>query len=224
LRRPDADSVIIFLSGNGVETIAPVNDPWYRSNVESKHIILVGGVKSTVLYRSDEAASPLGCTQQQQVCRGPSAESHSCGPLGSFNDAWQGAVRLFNIDENDLRKYNSTEQLIEAYAADEDASRFFWVLKTSLSYDSSIVSPIEKLGPLSLASQKSLQGNVQGPLPDDQWKHDVTSWWNISLAILQASFVDTSYGPNSPGIARLKTNATNPGQRSLCSNQVRMLS
>lgn len=74
----------------------------------------------------------------------------------------------------------------------------------------------------SLALRRNAVQNIQGPLPDDQWKLDVTNWWNISLSALQAAFVDTAYGLSNPDVFRLQINATSSGQRSVCQNQVRM--
>ncbi|KAI0435284.1 hypothetical protein F5Y09DRAFT_349536 [Xylaria sp. FL1042] len=220
LRRPDADIFLIFLSGNGVQTASPTNDSWYRSNVPSVHQIAEEGRDGVAIaYVPEEAGSPLGCASQVQVCKGPSGENNSCTVLGSTTDAWTGAAALFGVKETNLSEYQSFDPLIAMYADDEDASRYFWLAGIYANYPSAITQPILKLGYQSLDSYKNYFSGVQGQLEDDQWKLDVTSWWNISMALQQASFVDSAFGPTYPGIYQLKQNATNAGQKSICQNQ-----
>ncbi|KAJ2988175.1 hypothetical protein NUW58_g4116 [Xylaria curta] len=221
LRRPDADIFLIFLSGNGVKTPVPTNDPWYRSNVPlGRRIVTTGRSGNSPAYRPEESASPLGCTYQVQVCKGPSGGNVSCGPLASSNDAWEGAAALFGLKEkNVFSTYKSFDPLIAAYANDEDAGRFIWLAGIQFNYPGTITRPILTLGYQSLDSYKAYLSGVQTRVADNQWKLDVTSWWNISLALQQASFVDTAFGSTYSGTSRFNKNVTNPGQKSICQNQ-----
>ncbi|KAI0813772.1 hypothetical protein GGR55DRAFT_545264 [Xylaria sp. FL0064] len=220
LRRPDADVFLIFLSGNGVQTPSPSNDSWYRSNVPSVHQITQGARDGAAsAYRPEEAGSPLGCASQVQVCKGPTGGNNSCTTLGSMTDAWTGAGALFGLKETNLSKYQSFDPLIAEYADNEDASRYLWLAGIYNNYPNAVTQPILKLGYQSLDSYKNYFSGVQAELADDQWKLDVTSWWNISMALQQASFVDSAFGPTYPGIYQLKQNATNTGQKSICQNQ-----
>ncbi|KAI0411567.1 hypothetical protein F5X98DRAFT_380641 [Xylaria grammica] len=222
LQRSGADIYLFFLSGNGVGSSIPLHDPWYRFNAKSNAALGPFNTNEPrPAYRPSEEASPLGCTYQVQVCKGASAKVESCGPLGSFNDAWIDAAHLFGIDTADFTgsRYSSLGEIMSAYAANEDASRFLWFLQAISNNPTDLGLIVKKLGSQSLASHKSLDKNIQGPLPDDQWKLDVTYWWNISLSALQATFINTACGSNNPDVSRLQTNATNPGQRSICDNQ-----
>ncbi|KAI0185692.1 hypothetical protein EV127DRAFT_502343 [Xylaria flabelliformis] len=225
LRRQDADIELYFLSGNGVFSSQPVNDPWYRSNVVSNitydSFITDSNwtLHPTKVYQPVDAASPLGCAMQNQICKGPVGTNNSCGPLASFNDAWSGAVSFFGIDPNDIYNYDTQEQLIEAYSSNNEASRFLWLSTALQNYPSRLDPAVTTLGSHSLASERSLTAGIQGPLPDDQWQLDVGNWWNISLSLLQASLVDTANGPVEPALERIKMNATNVGQKPLCENQ-----
>ncbi|TGJ84886.1 hypothetical protein E0Z10_g3891 [Xylaria hypoxylon] len=226
LQRSDADIYMFFLSGNGVVTNAPLNDPWYRSNIQSKYNRSSFGsdgsspiYNTETVYQPAEAASPLGCTLQIQVCKGTVANNNSCGPLASLNDGLFGALPFFDIDPEDFSKYDTMDKIIEAYSSNNEASRFLWFLQILQNYPAQIAGPAQQLGSQSLASYTSLTAQIQGPLPDDQWKLDVSNWWNITLALIQASFVDTANGPTDPNVAIIKTNATNSGQKSLCQNQ-----
>ncbi|KAI0448075.1 hypothetical protein F4803DRAFT_567680 [Xylaria telfairii] len=219
LQRNDADTYIIFLSGNGVISSAPLDDPWYRFDTLSNFTIeSVESIGQSFAYQPSEAASPLGCAYQAQICKGNVASNNSCGPLASYSDAWVGAAPLFGVDMEAI--YNlETDQLIKTYAADEDASRFVWLLRMITNSQTDVTDIITKIGSQSLESSKSLVSSVQGPLPDNQWMLDVTYWWNITLAVLQATFIDTASGSTTLERARLQINATNSGQISICQNQ-----
>ncbi|KAI1162978.1 hypothetical protein F5B18DRAFT_672689 [Nemania serpens] len=200
LRRPDADIFLFFLSGNGMISSVSLSDPWYRFDVQSAATLIpYNSDKSIPSYKPSEAASPLGCTYQVQVCKGASASNRSCGRLGSSTDAWQDAGHLFTVDT-------------------EGYTNIVWkplvALLIALLHQS-LLMVLENSAKLS----KNAVQNIQGPLPDDQWKLDVTNWWNISLSALQAAFVDTAYGLSNPDVFRLQINATSSGQRSVCQNQ-----
>ncbi|KAI0977246.1 hypothetical protein F4678DRAFT_477341 [Xylaria arbuscula] len=224
LQRPDADIYIYFLSGNGVVTSAPVDDPWYRSNVPSTinsvyDQLANGTFQLQETFRPAEAASPLGCALQLQICKGPSALSSTCGSLTSYNDALAGAFTSFGVDWEVYQNAVTLEQIVEASASDEEASRYLWLAMIINNYPNVLGEAAGVLGFQSLASRRSLLNGLQGPLPNDQWKLDISNWWNISLAGLQASMVDTANGITDPALVRLKTNATNPGQEAMCQNQ-----
>ncbi|KAI0201355.1 hypothetical protein F4808DRAFT_450298 [Astrocystis sublimbata] len=220
LRMSDADVSLIFLTGSGMVSSAPLNDPWYRFDTISSYNLSINMSNvSLPAYQPSEAASPLGCTSQVQICKGASPRNETCGRLSSSNDAWIDAVRLFGIDPEDPDKYDYWYQLMAAYEDNEEASRFLWVLKMIASQPTDIPSVVHTLGSQSLASRSNAMGNIQGPLPDDQWKIDVTYWWNVSLAVLQSVFVSTAHGSNDLSVTRYQTRATNPGQRSICENQ-----
>ncbi|KAI0424132.1 hypothetical protein F5Y09DRAFT_353746 [Xylaria sp. FL1042] len=216
--RADSDTYLFFLSGNGVLATQPTDDPWYRFKVRSNETDNgLRGVNMDGYYMSAEAASPLGCTMQTQFCKGPDANDASCGPLSSYDDAVRGALSLFNIDIEAGRDW--IDGLTDMYSTDTDASRFLWLLSIFQHYSPGLDAAVSTLGSYSLASQRTLQSGLQGPISDEEWKLDVGNWWNISLSMLQASFVDTSNGPTNQNIARFYRNATNRGQQSVCQNQ-----
>ncbi|KAK8117983.1 uncharacterized protein PG998_006264 [Apiospora kogelbergensis] len=75
--------------------------------------------------------------------------------------------------------------------------------------------------PRSLSSQSSLIQGIQLPLSEDQWKLDVSNWWNITLAYMQAAFVDTALGFRNAD-AHLKEWSlppANDAERHLCQSQ-----
>ncbi|KAJ3567655.1 hypothetical protein NPX13_g6693 [Xylaria arbuscula] len=222
LQRNDADTSIIFLSGNGVISSVPLDDPWYRFNAVSDIIIYqVESKKQSVSYQPSEAASPLGCAHQAQICKGNVANNDSCGPVASYSDAWAAAAPIFGVHAEAIDNFETDQlnQLIDTYATDEDASRFIWLLRMITNSQTDVADILTKIGSQSLASSNGLLTGLQGPLPNNQWMLDVTYWWNITLAVLQATVVDAAYGSTTPERVRLQINATNPGQKSICQNQ-----
>ncbi|KAI1363845.1 hypothetical protein F5Y08DRAFT_354131 [Xylaria arbuscula] len=221
LQRNDADTSIIFLSGNGVISSVPLDDPWYRFNAVSDIIYQVESKKQSVSYQPSEAASPLGCAHQAQICKGNVANNDSCGPVASYSDAWAAAAPIFGVHAEAIDNFETDQlnQLIDTYATDEDASRFIWLLRMITNSQTDVADILTKIGSQSLASSNGLLTGLQGPLPNNQWMLDVTYWWNITLAVLQATVVDAAYGSTTPERVRLQLNATNPGQESICQNQ-----
>ncbi|KAF2969823.1 hypothetical protein GQX73_g3789 [Xylaria multiplex] len=206
-------------TGSSYLLTVPLDDPWYRFDALANFTIThVESNEQSFSYRPSEAASPLGCAYQVQICKGNVARNDSCGPLASYSDAWGGAAHLFGVNMEAI--YNlETDQLIKAYAADEDASRFVWLLRMITNSQTDVTDIVTKISSQSLESSRSLVNSIQGPLPNNQWMLDITYWWNITLAVLQATFIDAAYGSTTPERARLQINATNAGQNSICQNQ-----
>jgi hypothetical protein len=77
------------------------------------------------------------------------------------------------------------------------------------------------LGAKSLISQTTQYQGVQWSLPLDQWHKDVTHWFHTILAAVQASFVDTTIGPESGGFGQLKDPPLNEEEKKMWASQVR---
>ncbi|KAI1147455.1 hypothetical protein F4825DRAFT_471560 [Nemania diffusa] len=208
--RSDADTHIIFLSGNGVGYLAPSSDQWYRVS-SKKARVSVGNAKISKsaglgIYLPLDPASPLGCTDQYQFCR---EDSQNCGPLASSHDAALGAAKLFDSTFLD-RLVNSTSTAV-----------FKYVVKAVVK--NSYASPwnyLRQLGPGSLASQNTLINAFQGALPSNQWHLDVVHWSHISMALIQAGFLDTAYfDPKDPSDLRIRKGFTSPDLKELCNSQ-----
>ncbi|KAI1322756.1 hypothetical protein F5Y16DRAFT_29265 [Xylariaceae sp. FL0255] len=210
LLRQDGDVSVSFLSGNGVRFYGhPMNDEWYRATVPSVKVTGTLSLNQSVAtYTLSEAASPLGCAQQFQWCNTAYPNDSGCGPLASAEDALYGAAQFFNLSETDLEPSRPS--------SDQAAgTRLIWPgLMTLDSVWNEISSLVTVFGTQTLASQDLLDGGIQLPLPLNQWQMDVTKWWNLSLASLQSSFLETALGeaPN-------KSPPLNDQERKLCSSQ-----
>lgn len=234
--RSDADTHIIFLSGNGVGYLAPSSDQWYRVS-SKKARVSVGNAKISKsaglgIYLPLDPASPLGCTDQYQFCR---EDSQNCGPLASSHDAALGAAKLFdstfdgglniaaNITPNTAHfEYSTDDSFLDRLVNSTSTAVFKYVVKAVVK--NSYASPwnyLRQLGPGSLASQNTLINAFQGALPSNQWHLDVVHWSHISMALIQAGFLDTAYfDPKDPSDLRIRKGFTSPDLKELCNSQV----
>lgn len=212
---PDADTVLIFLSGNGLEFFEKTDDPWYRAITPGRNLNYTHAGKSHyTVYLPEEAASPMGCTSQYQFCN-PSLSGNSCGPLASFLDAGMGSAPLFGMSAADFEKAEAYNETMP--------SRYQWLL-TIMAGDSpasqTIPNIVNTLGPYSLVSLESIGVGLMGSLPNDQWKLEVRYWWAILLAALQAGLVETARGSVDPFLEPFKRLPYNSHTRQMCKSQV----
>lgn len=217
MTRHDADTTIIFLSGNGVIYASSVPDNWYRVSTSpvDAPTTLESGTVAWSAYLPSELASPLGCAIQHQFCNSAFGNS-GCGPLSSVRDAIAGAGPFFDTD------YTAISVGLDNGTAGPEAagiSRFAWMF---FGFDNTISVIFSKLVPAALLSEQALLGADQGPLSPIQWQQDVTYAWNISLALIQGSIVDAAYDPTKPDYLPSWVKYETPSLLRLCNNQVRI--
>ncbi|KAK8061752.1 hypothetical protein PG994_008118 [Apiospora phragmitis] len=94
-----------------------------------------------------------------------------------------------------------------------------WAHLTAL-FESSLDSIMDSLGSSSLASLISLsQGFMFSIKKKNQWQLDVTQWWHIVLAGLQAKFVNTAQGYTDSTLRPGASKPENVFQWDFCRNQ-----
>ena len=149
LMRTDADTILMFLSANNIMYTEPTDDPWYSAHIIAGPVYDLNGAAmgSTELYQADNAASPLGCTVQYQVCNPNVPSSSGCGPLTS---------QLF---------LNETLSMFSSEHQKQTFITFFFFLKSAPSAPSVVLAGI---GATFLISRDSLVEGVQAPLPVNQ--------------------------------------------------------
>ena len=178
LQRPDSDVILAFLSSQGITYTGQVKDPWFSANRQAGKISAYRTtadnttVSSIPIFVSDEAASPLGCTEQYQIC---AQSKDRCSPLSSITDIASFRSAALTGDQNKMtasfQKYFSPVGL------------------TAL---------LNSLGSETLEAKFTLYQGRAPPLPDDQWQTETIRWSNILLAALQGSAVDAATGPSDP--------------------------
>lgn len=216
LFNPDGDTVLIFLSANGIQFFDATSDPWYRATIPGDKVYsqaLSDGVK---VYMPEEAASPMGCISQYQFCN-PSLSSNNCGPLASWYDAAVEAWPLFGMTLED------GESGTIPTANNTMGSRYLWLLEVFASGQTSINNIVMGLGPDALTTVKYLHSGIVAALPINQWQFDVRYWWATYLASLQAAVVNAAHGPGDPALEPYEELPFNSHARDICNNQVRYI-
>ncbi|KAF7540014.1 hypothetical protein G7054_g1710 [Neopestalotiopsis clavispora] len=208
LQRKDADVTLLCLSGNGVVSVTPIDDPWFRMTKPYSPIHKADSSDTVMTYAMENAASPMGCTLQYQFCN---AEKEKCGPLSSAQDALAGAAPLFN----------TTVELLngDGPPTSQVASRMKWFLNVMSWYPANVYSVVRAQGAAGLLAKQGVTGGVQGPLPDDQWKAEITNWWAMVLALFQSMLVETARGVTDPSQARYRGLPEDAYQQDICYNQ-----
>ncbi|PHH78897.1 hypothetical protein CDD82_2769 [Ophiocordyceps australis] len=203
LVRPDGDVFLFFLMGGGVQFIKPTADPWYRATIPipGTEYNSDNSNSSSMAYRPEDAASPLGCLKQYQFCNA----FNRCGLLAGYHDAKDSAQLLF--DSLDPRHGD---------AAKTEYSPFDWF--RLIFFSGTVVLETIVYRGKSLQSQQMFMGDFVGSLPDNQWQHDVTHWWNTALAAIQDVFVLVVSGSTDPLFAKL--NDTIIDEPYICRHQV----
>ncbi|KAB2575171.1 hypothetical protein DBV05_g6104 [Lasiodiplodia theobromae] len=201
LHRKDANIYIFFLSANRIIFSAPTTDDWYSATTLQGYIQHASVVGKEAVYRQDEVASPLACTDQEQFCdTSLPADRQQCTPLTSSNDARTQAGAL--LDGGDTAS----------------ANRFDWFKSTILNKPSPY-GIVQNLGTAALLSRSSLGVGIQRPLPTNQWQLDVTRWFETSLASIQGLFLDTATGPSDSRMLQWVHSPANAEERTLCHSQ-----
>ncbi|GAW21437.1 hypothetical protein ANO14919_109560 [Xylariales sp. No.14919] len=210
LVQENADTYLIFLSGNGVVFGDHTDDVWYNVSTTTTNIPITdaSGSWAESVYLPQAPASPLACTDQHQFCT--TDYSGTCGPLASMRDAIAGAAPLFNTTYAEISNDTATT---------EKAARFTYFANTFFATSRHIVGILGQMGPRALMSQQTLLLGYQGPLALNQWQLDVSHWWDISMAISQALYLDGAYGLNDPALERSRRNYTTPEFDNVCHNQ-----
>ncbi|KAK3317247.1 hypothetical protein B0T19DRAFT_488545 [Cercophora scortea] len=214
LTRSDGDVYLVFLVGNGVQFMNPSQDDWYRATAPGTTVTNKDLNTSSTSFQPVEAASPLGCVEQFQFCNAALPPESRCGPLASLRDASAGAAPLFgNLTPESFRNnVNDTSDNMEA-------TRYLQFMATLIITVGSPSEYLVNLKAKALMSQETMASGWQMPIPDNQWKLDVTYWMSIWLAALQSSFVDVAVGTADPVLKKTLLGPRDPYQREMCNNQ-----
>lgn len=218
--------MLTFLTANGVRFLEKTDDPWYRGNLPGTNMSWNAGANvnwDDVVYRMDQAASPMACLQQYQFCNPALPEDSRCGPLAGSFDAQGLAAHLFDITYDQIL-YMTYDELVESGILETPAAaRYFWFLVFLTLSAPSPTTLLNVLGPNSLASQQSLarSTSVLGAIPSNQWQLDVKNWWAIYMASLQSGMVNIAYGSRDPALKAYEMPPVNSHVQNLCNNQVR---
>ncbi|KAI1497320.1 hypothetical protein F5X99DRAFT_423614 [Biscogniauxia marginata] len=198
LWRPDGDLNVVFLSSNGMPFLQRTLDEWYRATVPGPNITMDRYHSGLQSYTQDEAASPLACVEQQQLCFFESNGTQVCTPLGPINDIPQ-----------------HTEALVGDRAR---LNYFIWMFNVLTSPSNGIGDLVSTLGGSLLLARSTMSSNAQGILADNQWQLEVQHWFATHLANAQQAFVRAAIGP-SPELREFSTGPASAESHDMCRNQ-----
>lgn len=176
LSRPDADVMLFFLSAPGLIYSREVDDPWFAAHRKGPVTLNVVSNVTRQNYYRDDLVSVMGCAMQTQLCKGDRKSDEDCTPLRGMADD--------TFDRYSPWKTDRQRAMIKR--ADD-------IFGLGLFTISGIV---DRLGLASLTARHSLSGNIQGPIPANQWQKEVEHWVTSSLTSVQGSFVEAANGPS----------------------------
>lgn len=201
LRNPQADLETYFFSSNNIVYANETNDPWYSAHQKYSQTVSQTGdgqEEYVDLYMADDMASVMGCVQQYQLCNPNLPKEKRCSPLAAMMDNFENAKTLWS----EAKKYDALKMPINTF----------------LNFAPTAIT--QNLGIASLTSRYSLQGSMQGPLPDNQWQLDLEHWFTGALSLLQSRAVEYATGPSEPAMQKWIIPPKDDAQRYFCDNEV----
>ncbi|ETN37646.1 uncharacterized protein HMPREF1541_07269 [Cyphellophora europaea CBS 101466] len=167
LQRHDADLTLLFLSSNKIYFKSVSDDPFFAAH---QPFVMPGLYGNETMYHADNAANVLGCTEQYQFCT-----LRSCTSLAGILSA-PGSIAELNLSAIQLAIFHILYQSI-------------------YNQVSSVAAIANAQTPNLLAQQRMFSGQMQLPLPSDQWKLEVLDWHATVMAMLQYSIANFATGP-----------------------------
>lgn len=171
---PDKEAVtmsIFFITSNDMTNINQVYDPIFATKPSGRE------VSDVPAYVPVNRVSILGCTEEYELCNPTLPAGDRCVPLHRKMDN----QTLFN-----RLQLNPTQSATALILRHE-------LVKNSLHYYVNIMSP------QLLASTTLRRGSTTYfqyfPFPIDQWRKEVSRWFDMNLIMLQSAFVDFATGP-----------------------------
>ena len=194
LNRTDADVSIFFVAPNSVMYEKPVTDPLFAATTPYS-LPNAKGPNSTY-YSPDKAVSVLACTDQFQFCNPTTGK---CTPLTgmTFLDGDQ-------LSELDL---NSPQLTVAEHLQNLLPSLMIW-------------SGVQPRGVSALQASETLHdGLIQIGLPNNQWMREVSTWYGVSMALLQQKIVQYATGPPYVPEGYKLLGPLNEFEERICKNQ-----
>ena len=166
--RTDADVNLIALEFHAMSFQAPCDDPVFSAHIDLKLPQTSGEVLQ--FYNPDHYMAFIGCTQQHQICKN---DGKTCTDLMGNN-----AILVEGSKLGLTSMQNATLVRLAVPAGQSD-----------FSYS------IAGRSAAALVASQTVDGQSQGPLPNDQWTLEVGSWFDTALALMQQRVQQYATGP-----------------------------
>lgn len=161
LNRTDADVHLVFIAPNSMTYLTPVDDPVFSAHLVSKTSIRNFEGQDLIFYEADSYLGIIACAEQLQICNGD-----TCTPLSAPETAFSSSQGLNIVQKGIFRRL--------AYA-----NAVTGISQVILGRSGTALRAIE-----------TVQLTLQAPLPPDQWKIEISSWFNTGLVVLQSVLRD----------------------------------
>ena len=190
LNRTDADVSMYFVSANRVHYEEIVTDPLYGATIPYS-------LPHANYYTSDSAVTVPACTDQFQFCTPNTGECTELTGMIAFGEDDQ-------LDQLDLNSYQSAT-----------ASHIVALLPSLMVWAS-----VQSRGVGALQASETLHGNsIQIGLPSNQWMKEVSTWYGVSMALLQRKVVEFATGPSYVPEGYTLAGPLDEYEEKLCKNQ-----
>ncbi|KAG4433183.1 hypothetical protein IFR05_011343 [Cadophora sp. M221] len=194
LNRTDADVSIFFLNSNGMRYFQKVLDPLFYADREFSVPLRYENITA---YSSTNLTSVLACTDQYQI------QNPNTNTATELTSTYKAYLQALQIGLNNAQ-----------LAA---------VARLGLtSYDSLMFSSVGGLSSAALHASDTTFQSLSPGLPDDQWRTEVTGWFNTSLARLQDTIISWASKDiaDYEGFATLVHPTEFPELANMCKNQI----
>ena len=189
---------LVFLSGNDIKYLQPVDDDWFPAHRVAGVLPGVGGhpASEVHMYGFDQPATVMGCAYQQSICN---PNKNACTPLSSRNNTPLDSYPW----DTEKQKYT--------------ASVFLSALEGVCTQPEAI---LESMGISALTARHSLTDGIQGPLPPDQWQRGVMYWHAVTMAKFQRAALEQAAGPSDAFMEKYIQRPTSEAGKQVCRSQV----
>ncbi|KAH0545286.1 hypothetical protein FGG08_000585 [Glutinoglossum americanum] len=174
----EGDVTVIYLSMNGITFTKPSYDPFFSATFPA-----VDDRDGRTYYLKDYYATSLACVDQLQICN---LDKNECGPLESI------------MNSSGWWPYDNKTVPFREKAATN-------LVRLSIIY-SRVSEAIGRLGSRALRLMDNYERPYQLRVDREQWKTEVSHWFNTGLAQIQLNLLRTVH--ISPSLN--KDHLTNP--------------
>lgn len=197
LNRTDGDVTLALLTPNSIVYEEPVTDPFYSASNSTPYAEDDGTNAS--LYSPDYDVSAIACVDQHQFCN---PVNHKCTQLTGSNILTRDNAQLLPLEFNRAQFLTVTQ-----------LRAFLSSLTTHVCLHARGANALK-------ASETVYNTFFQIGLPDTQWMIEVSSWFDVAMATLQAKMVQYATGPTNVPAGYSIFKLPNDTSLDLCKSQI----
>ncbi|KAI1772237.1 hypothetical protein F4818DRAFT_454108 [Hypoxylon cercidicola] len=187
INRSTGDGTLCFISSNAFLFVEPCDDPVFAT-----HVPHYDATDDRTYYLGDRVTGVLGCLEQYQWCN---PATKACTLIGSLGDANDEVARVL------------TPNAMQTATVD-----MLVLILSSLANIPFLGSEVTE----NLIANQKVNGQIQFPLPKNQWQVEVQAWHGIVMKLLQEGILRWVIGPSNPILQAHLLPPTFPDQAALC--------